>query len=139
MEISEWHLEDEDNEVHLQCSRLAFFPVRFMMKGKVIDSWQQASATTKHRERLASVLFGERVSLRIRCFDDGQVLVYEMTPFAQRYVKPRDDRIKTRQHTFPGIPSQPVRMPVETRPRWGDNFRQTYVVNSVVDGSKSLA
>jgi hypothetical protein len=91
MEISEWQIEHSDGEVHLQCARLAFAPIRFMMNRKVVDSWRQVSANNKQRERLASVLFGERVSSKRQLFDAGHVLVYEMTPFAQRYVKPRAD------------------------------------------------
>jgi hypothetical protein len=138
VEISDWRLE-ADGEVHIQRARLAFTPMRFMMVGKVIDSWQQVSANNTNREKLASVLFGERVSLKRQLFDDGNVLVYETIPFAKRYVKRKDDGSKTRKMTFPGAPppDQPIRMPVETRSRWGDNSRQTYMVESVVDGSKT--
>jgi hypothetical protein len=109
-EISDWAQRD-DGTVCLQCARMAFTPIRFMMNTRVIDSWQQVSANTKHREKLASLLFGERVVLKRQLFDDGHVLVYEMTSFANPFGKPVDNRIKTRQMTFPGAPKR-MRMPV---------------------------
>jgi hypothetical protein len=54
MEISCWKME-ADGFVHVQCRRLAFTEIRFMMDVRTIDSQQQASATNKHREKLASV------------------------------------------------------------------------------------
>jgi hypothetical protein len=117
MEISPWEFNNDDHEVHIQCPRVVLTPIRFHFGSQIADSWQQVSATNKHRERLASAIFGERVSLKHQLFDDGQVLVYEMTPFAQRYVKPKDDRIKERQLTFPDAPKRPVCMPVECRQR----------------------
>jgi hypothetical protein len=33
-------------------------------------------------------------------------------------------------------PDKPLRIPVQTRGRWEDNFRHTYIVESVVHGSK---
>jgi hypothetical protein len=46
--------------------------------------------------------------------DESETIVYEMVPFSERYVKPKDTRIKTRQMTFPGgsPAGKPVRMPV---------------------------
>jgi hypothetical protein len=130
--------EEDDHEIHLQCSRMAFAPIRFVMDRQTIDSWQQTSATNKQGEKLASVLFGERVTLKRQLYDDGEILVYEMVPHSQRYVKPKDTRIKTRQPPLPGtsIQDHPIHMPVETRAKWGDCFRQTYMVDGVKDDSK---
>jgi hypothetical protein len=83
MKITEWVLES-DGLIHLQCSRLAFITVRFALKEKVIDSWMQTTATTKQKEKLASALFEQRVTLRRLTKDDEGITVHEMVPFAQR-------------------------------------------------------
>jgi hypothetical protein len=84
-----------------------------MMGTRVIDSWQQVSANNNHREKLATLLFDQSVTFKRQLFDDGNMLVHEMTPFAQRFRKPKDGRIKTGQMTFPGAPLV-IRMPVGT-------------------------
>jgi hypothetical protein len=141
MEISEW-VEEKDGVIHLQCSRLNFVEIRFRMGDKVFDSWMQTSATTKQKEKLASVLFEQRVVLKSMGMDDEGVKVHFMTPFAQRYRKPVDNRIATRQLTFPGAPppERRSRMPIETRKRWGGlEYRQTRLVDDVVSGEKITA
>jgi ribonuclease HI len=62
-----------------------------------------------------------------------------MAPFSERYVKPKDTRITTRQMSFPGVPrpGKPIRMPVELRKNRGDCWRQEYLVEDVVTGVKS--
>jgi hypothetical protein len=45
IEISDWRIEDH-GEVHIQCARLAFTECRFMMGGKMIDSWQPMRPST---------------------------------------------------------------------------------------------
>jgi hypothetical protein len=85
-------------------------------------------------------LFEKRVSLKRQhvLFGEGETTINEMVPFAQRYVKSKDTRIKTWQITFPGapLPGKPVRMPVEVRKNWGDCGRQEYLVEDVVTGKK---
>jgi hypothetical protein len=133
MKITEW-VEETDGVIHLQCSRLNFVDIRFQMGDRSIDSWMQTSATTKQKEKLASVLFEQRVSLKSLGVDDEGVKVHIMTPFAQRYRKPKDDSIRTRQLTFPGAPppDRRSRMPVETRKRWGGlEYRQTRFLGQV--------
>jgi hypothetical protein len=39
MEISEWQYEDEDHEVHLQCTRVAFTPIQFRLGNKTANFW----------------------------------------------------------------------------------------------------
>jgi hypothetical protein len=96
----------------------------------------QTSATTRQKDKLASVLFEQRLTLKALGVDDEGVKVHDMTPFAQRFRKPKDDRIKSRQLKFSGAPTtRPVRMPVETTKRWGgSDYRQTYLVDDVVSG-----
>jgi hypothetical protein len=133
MEIGD--LAQAEGEIHIQCAKLAFTPCRFMMNHQRIESWQQPSATNKQREKLASISHGERVTFKRQLFDDGEVLVYEMVPFKERFINPKGDRIKTRQIRFPGAPAV-VRPTVETRKKWGDPWRRTYLVDSVENGSR---
>jgi hypothetical protein len=133
MEISEWH--EVDGVINLQCRRATFAPIKFVMNHKEIDSWQQVPATNKQREKLASLLYGGRVTLNEMIGTD-RTMVFEMAPFAKRSKKPVDNRVKTRQLRFPGKPTGLIRMPVETRKRWGDNCRHEYLVEDVVTGKK---
>jgi hypothetical protein len=141
MKITEW-VEETDGVIHLQCTRRNFVDVRFQLGEKSIDSWMQTSATTKQKEKLASVLFEQRVSLKSLGIDEEGIKVHIMTPFAQRYRKPKDDSIRTRQLTFPGAPppERRSRPPLETRKRWGGTeYRQTRLVEDVVSGEKITA
>jgi hypothetical protein len=138
MKITEW-VAESDGLIHLQCSRLGFTTIRFVCKGQTIDSWIQTKATTKQKEKLASVLFEQRVALRRLEVDDEGVNIHEMVPFAQRYVKPKSESIQTRQLTFPGVPPPGIwsRPPVELRKRYGGlDYRQTRIVEDVVSGQK---
>jgi ribonuclease HI len=138
MKISEW-VNEKDGLVHLQCSRLGFVTIRFTCKGQTIDSWAQTKATTKQKEKLASILFDQRVTLRRLSVDDQGVNIHEMVPFAQRYIKPKKDEVRTRQLTFPGAPppERRSRPPVEMRKRYGgDDYRQTKIVTDVISGKK---
>jgi hypothetical protein len=105
MDISEWQLES-DGVVHIQCRRVAFIGIQLKLGDVVYEAWEQAGANTRHREKLASILFQKRVSFKKQhiLFDEGETIVDEMVPFADRYVKPKDTRIKDRQMTFPGAP-----------------------------------
>jgi hypothetical protein len=96
----------------------------------------QTSATTMQKEKLATILFEQKVTLKALGVDDEGVKAHDMVPFAQRFKKPKDDRIKTRQMKFPGAPTtRPVRMPIEVRKRWGGtDYLQTYLVDDVVSG-----
>jgi hypothetical protein len=136
MKITEWVLES-DGLIHLQCSRLAFITVRFALKEKVIDSWMQTTATTKQKEKLASALFEQRVTLRRLTKDGEGVTVHEMVPFAQRVKKPRSEPPIFRQLPFPGAPppERRSRPPVELRKRYGGlDYRQTRIVTDDVSG-----
>jgi hypothetical protein len=62
----------------------------------------QVNATTRQKEKLASVLFEQKVSLKRLGVDDEGVKIHEMVSFAQSYRKPKDEAIRTRQVTFPG-------------------------------------
>jgi hypothetical protein len=91
---------------------------------------------------LPSIRFDPRVSLKSLGVDGEGVKIHIMTPFAQRFKKPKDDRIATRQMTFPGAPppDRRSRMPIETRKRWGGlEHRQTRLVEDVVSGEKITA
>jgi hypothetical protein len=141
MKITEW-VEETDGAIYTQCSRLNFVEIRFRMGDRVIDSWMQTIATTKQKEKLATVLFEQKVSLKSIGIDDEGVKTHFMIPFAQRFKKPKDDRIATRQLTFPGAPppDRRSRMPIETRKRWGGlEYQQTRLVEDVVSGEKITA
>jgi hypothetical protein len=138
MKITEW-VEEADEIIHLQCSRLGFVTIRFVLKDKTIDSWMQVRATTKQKEKLASVLFEQRVKQSRLGVDDEGAKTHEMVPFSQRYIKPRDERICTRQMTFPGAPppDRRSRPPVELRKRYGGlDYRQIRIVEDVISGQK---
>jgi hypothetical protein len=140
MKITEW-IGEKDGNIHLQCSRLGFVSIRFTMGEKQIDTWMQVNATTKQKEKLASVLFEQRVSLKRLGQDDEGVKIHEMVPFAQRYVKPKqsDDVIRQRQLSFPGAlpPERRSRAPVELRKRYeGSDYRQTKIIVDKVSGQK---
>jgi hypothetical protein len=107
MKIGEW-TEETDGVIHIKCSRLNFVEIRFRLGEMSIDSWMQVNATAKQKEKLASTLFEQRVSLKSLGVDDEGVKIHEMIPFAQRYRKPKDDTIRTRQLTFPGAHLQNV-------------------------------
>jgi hypothetical protein len=81
MEISEW-VEEADKQIHIQRKRLEFTDIRFRFKGESIDSWMQTSSTVKQKEKLASVLFQQKVSLKAMRVDDEGVRIHDMTPFA---------------------------------------------------------
>jgi hypothetical protein len=98
MKISEW-VAEKDGMIHLQCSRLGFVSIRFTLRDRTIDSWMQVNAITKQKEKLASVLFEQRVSLRRLGMDDEGVKIHEMVPFAQRPKKPKSE-------PFPGAPAR---------------------------------
>jgi hypothetical protein len=136
MKVTEW-VEEADGVIHLQCSRLGFVTIRSTLKDKTIDSWMQVKATTKQKEKLASALFEQRVSLRRMGVDEEGITTHEMVPFNQRYVKPKDDQVRTRQITFPGAPppDKRSRPPVELRKRYGGlDYRQTRIVEDMVSG-----
>jgi hypothetical protein len=99
----------------------------------------QTKATTKQKEKLASVLFEQRVTLRRLGVDEEGVKIHEMIPFAQRYVKPKSEPLQQRQLVFPGAPSRDKRSrpPVELRKRYGGlDYRQTRLVEDVISGQK---
>jgi hypothetical protein len=138
MKISEW-VPEKDGAIHLQCSRLGFVSICFVMQEKRIESWMQVNATTKQKEKLASVLFEQRVSLRRLSKDDEGLTVHEMVPFAQRVKKPKAEPLHFRQLPFPGAPppDKRSRPPVELRKRYGGlDYRQTRIVNGVISGEK---
>jgi hypothetical protein len=118
-----------------------FIGIQLKLGDIVYDAWEQAGAGKKNREKLTTILFQKRVSFKrqFELFDEGSTICYEMVAFSERYVKPKDTRIKTRQMTFPGAPppDKPVRMPVELRKNWGDCWRQEYLVEDVTTGVKT--
>jgi hypothetical protein len=118
MDISECQLES-DGAVHIQCHRVEIIGIQPKLGDVVYYVWEQAGANTNHREKLAGILFQRKVALKKQhvLFDEGETICYEMVPFAQRYIKPKDTRIKTLLMTFPGgpPPGKPIRMPVELR------------------------
>jgi hypothetical protein len=141
MKIGDWNTEADD-EIHLPCSRLDFVTIRFRMGDKCIDSWMQVMATTKQKEKLASTLLEQRVTLQRMGMDDDGVKTHIMISFDKRFKKPKDDRIPTRQLMFPGAPppDRRARMPVETRKKWGGlDYHQTRLVEDVVSGEKITA
>jgi hypothetical protein len=137
MKITEWALES-DGLIHLQCSRLLFVTVCFSLNEKRIESWMQTSATTKQKEKLASALFEQRVTLRRLSTDDG-ITIHEMVPFAQRVKKPKSELPMFRQLPFPGAPppERKGRPPVELRKRYGGlDYHQTRIITDSVSGEK---
>jgi hypothetical protein len=80
------------------------------------------------------VLFGQKAMIWQQLFTDA--LEYAVVPYPQRFRKPDDDCIKTRQIKLPGAPPA-IRPPVEARKRWGDPFTHTFVVDGIEDGSKT--
>jgi hypothetical protein len=135
MDIFDWSQKDE-GPIFIQCSRAEFNEVTFILGDKSIHAWRQAKATDRHREKLASVLFDQKVVISQQLFGDDHV--YTVVPYSSRFRKPKDTRTMTRQLLLPGAPAV-VRPPVETRKYWGDPVKeQRKLVDGVEDGSRFL-
>jgi hypothetical protein len=126
MNISEWQAVDD--QIVIQVNRVTITEVVFHLGDKTEQAWSQVRASTKQLEKLASVLFDQRVCIQHELF--RETLEWMVIPYNHLYRKPKDQRIRTRQPTFPG--ARPViRPPMEGRKRWGDPYRQTDLVDGI--------